>query len=177
MQELAILPTPSLFLTDPSTSNDILSYLGLWSLIGAIAFSIIVIFLFRSGTVYNSRTEEGHLKKEMPLRGILSMLIFLILVVAFIALSNYISLISRGFEITFLSVFLLNLALILILVVYDTLVIDWWVIGFWRPRFLNLPETMNKEQMKVHIKRTFVVAPIISLVIALLSAGVTVLIW
>lgn len=155
----------------------ILNYLGLWSLIGAIAFSLIVIYLFRSGSVYNARTEEGHLKEKMPLRGILSMLIFLIVVVAFIAATNYISLISKGVEITFWSLLLLNFALIAILVVYDSLVIDWFVIGFWRPAFLNLPDAMDKEQMNVHLKRTLVVAPPISLLIAVLSAGVTTLVW
>jgi hypothetical protein len=155
----------------------ILSYLGLWSLIGALAFSLIVIYLFRTGTVYNSRTEEGHLKKKMPLRGILSMLLFLVLVVAFISSTNYLSLISKGVEVTFWSLFLLNFALIGILVIFDSLVIDWWVIGFWRPAFLNLPNAMDKEQMKVHLKRTMLVAPIISLIIAFFSAGVTILIW
>jgi hypothetical protein len=146
-------------------------------LIGAIAFSLIVIYLFRSGSVYNARTEEGHLKEKMPLRGILSMFIFLILVVAFIAATNYISLISQGVEVTFWSLFLLNFALIAILILYDSLVIDWWVIGFWRPAFLKLPDAMDKEQMKVHLKRTIFVAPPIALVIAILSAGVTSLLW
>jgi hypothetical protein len=155
----------------------ILSYLGLWSLVGAIAFSLIVIYLFRSGAVYNSRTEEGHLKEKMPLRGILSMLIFLILVLAFITATNFFSLISKGIEITFWPLFLLNFALIAILVIFDSLVIDWWVIGFWRPSFLQLPDAMEKEQMKVHLKRTLIVAPVISIAIALLSAGITILIW
>jgi hypothetical protein len=110
--------------------NLILNYLGLWSLIGAIAFSFIVIYLFRTGAVYNARTEEGHLKEKMPLRGILSMLLFLVLVVAFITATNYLSIISKGVEVTFWSLFFLNFALIVILVVYDSLVIDLWVIGF-----------------------------------------------
>jgi hypothetical protein len=113
----------------------------------------------------------------MPLRGILSMLLFLVLVVAFIAVTNYLSIISKGLEVTFWSLFLLNIALIMILVVYDSLVIDWWVIGFWRPAFLNLPDAMDKEQMKVHLKRTVIVAPIISILIAVLSAGITQLLW
>jgi len=159
------------------SSAVILNYLGLWILIGAIAFSLIVIYLFRSGSVYNARTEEGHLKEKMPLRGILSMVIFLIVVVAFIAGTNYISLISKGVKVSFWSLFLLNFAFIAILVVYDSLVIDWWVIGFWRPTFLNLPDAMDKKQMKVHLQRTLIVAPPISLLIAVLSAGVTTLVW
>jgi len=105
------------------------------------------------------------------------MVIFLIVVVAFIAGTNYISLISKGVEVSFWSLFLLNFAFIAILVVYDSLVIDWCVIGFWRPTFLNLPDAMDKKQMKVHLQRTLIVAPPISLLIAVLSAGVTTLVW
>ena len=67
--------------------------------------------------------------------------------------------------------------MILILIVYDTLVIDWWVIGHWRPGFLNLPEAMNKEEMKEHIRRTFIAGPLFALLLAFLSAGVTLLVW
>ena len=155
----------------------ILNYLLLWSLIGMAAFSAIIIYLFRSNRVYEARTEDGHLKKEMPLKGLLNMLLFLALIVAFIAGANYVSLISRGIVPSFWGLFGLNLALIMTLIVYDTLVIDWWVIGHWRPGFLQLPDKMDKEQMRIHIRRSFVVAPMFGLLLAILSAGVTVLIW
>ena len=73
----------------------VLIYLGLWSLVGAAVFSLYVVFVFRSGEVYKARNEEGHLKKKIPLKGILSMVGFLVLVVAFLAGTNYFSLISR----------------------------------------------------------------------------------
>lgn len=155
----------------------IVTYLLLWSLIGAFTFSIIVFYLFRSGRVYDARNEEGHLKKEMPLKGLLTMLTFLVLVASFMTLSNYLSLVRMGIALSFWPLFGLNLALILILIVYDTLVIDWWVIGHWRPHFLQLPETMGREQMKVHIRRSFVVAPLFALLLAALSAAATFLIW
>ena len=155
----------------------ILNYLTLWSLIGAAAFSLIVIYVFRSGRVYNSRTEEGHLQERMSLKGLLTMLSFLVLVVAFIAFTNFISLFSQGVDLKFWSVFGLNLALIIILIAYDSLVIDWFVIGHWRPAFLQLPDAMDKEQMVEHIRRTFIAGPLFALLLAALSAGATVLIW
>lgn len=153
------------------------SYLLLWSLVGIIAFSIIVAYLFRSGRVYAARNEEGHLKEEMPLKGLLTMLAFLVLIVSFMTLTNYLSLVRQVAMLKFWPLFGLNLTLILILIVYDTLVIDWWVIGHWRPSFLQLPDSMDREQMKVHIRRSFVAAPLFALLLAALSACVTVLIW
>ena len=157
--------------------NLILIYLVLWSVIGSAAFSLIVVILFRSGQVYNVRNEEGHLKKKMPLKGLLNMLVFLVLVVGFMIVANYFSLVRQGIRLAFWPLLGLNLALILILITYDTLVIDWWVIGYWRPAFLKLPAKMDKVQMKEHIRRSFYVAPVFGLLLALLSAWLTVWVW
>ena len=157
--------------------NLIFNYLILWSLIGAAVFSLVVIYLFRSGRVYDSRDEKGHLKEKMPIKGILTMLAFLVLIVGFMTLTNYLSLERQGISLKFWQLFGLNFALIFILIVYDTLVIDWWVIGHWRPAFLKLPDTMDKEQMKEHIRRSFIFAPLYGLLLAALSAGMTVWIW
>jgi hypothetical protein len=155
----------------------ILGYVGIWSLIGAAGFSLIVIILFRAKVVFAARNEKGHLKKEIPLKGILSMLAFLILIVAFLVAANYASLITKQITLGYWSLFLLNMAIIFILIAYDTLVIDWWVIGLWRPSFLQLPDAMNKTEMKKHIRRSFVIAPIFGMLLALVSAAVSVILW
>lgn len=157
--------------------SQIIQYLLVWSAISAAAFSLVVIYLFRSGRVYDARTEEGHLKPHLSLRGLLTMLSFLALVVAFMTMTNFLGLVRCGFELGYWSLFGLNLSLILILTVYDSLVIDWFVIAHWRPAFLNLPQAMDREQMKEHLRRTFFVAPLYALLLASLSAGATTLLW
>ena len=154
-----------------------LIYLTSWSLIGAAAFSLIVLYLFRSGKVYDARTEEGHLKPEMPWKGILNMILFLGLIVATLTLSNFLTLVPRAADLDFWMVFLLNFLLITILILYDSLVIDWWVIGHWRPAFLQIPETMNKKQMAKHIRRTVFVAPPLAILLSAFSSIATTLIW
>ena len=156
------------------TLQTIITYLSFWTLTGAAVFSLVVIVLFRSGLAFTARSEEGHLKEEMPLKGLLTMIAFLAFIVAFITAANYFSLTRQGIHPDFWALFLLNLGLILLLEIYDTLVIDWWVIGQWRPAFLNLPEAMNKEEMKTHIRRSFVLAPLFGLLIALASAVISV---
>lgn len=148
----------------------ILRYLACWSLVGAAAFSLVVVFLFRSGVVYAARNEVGHLKKEMPLKGVLAMLAFLCLVVGFLAAANYFSLAGKGIRLSFARLFLLNLAHMLILIAFDSLVIDWWVIGIWRPEFLNLPAEMDKSQMKEHLRRTLLAGPVFALLLALFAS-------
>lgn len=159
------------------TLSQILQYLLLWSLIGALVFNLVVAYLFRSGRVYDSRTEEGHLQKRMSIKGILTTLTFLVVIVAFMTFTNFISLVSQDIQVTFWQAFWLNLSLIIILIIYDSVVIDWWVIGRWRPAFLQLPDAMDKEEMAEHIRRTFVAGPLFALLLAVLSASVTTLIW
>jgi hypothetical protein len=157
--------------------SQIANYLLTWGLTGAFTFNLFVIYLFRSGRVYDGPTKQGHIREDLPRKGLATMLVFLLAVVGFFILTNYLSLVRTGAEMKFWPVFGLNLALIVVLVVYDSLVIDWWVIAFWRPTILKLPDEMDRTQMAVHLRRTLVVAPPISLAIALLSAAGTVLIW
>jgi hypothetical protein len=67
----------------------------------------------------------------------------------------------------------LNYALFLVLFLYDTLVIDFFVIGRWRPAILNLPDEMDAGSMAEHIRASMVVAPLIGLVLSLVSTLVT----
>ena len=157
--------------------HQVLKYLILWSLIGSIVFSLMVIYLFRSGRVYDARNEKGHLKKRMSIKGLLTMISFLVLIVAFMTFTNFLSLVSQDIQVTFWQAFWLNLSLIIVLILYDSVVIDWWVIGRWRPAFLQLPEAMDKEEMAKHIRATFVAGPLFALLLAVFSAGVTTLIW
>ena len=159
------------------TITQVLIYFSTWSFIGVIAFSLIVVYLFRSGRVYDSRTKEGHFKQKIELKGLISITSFLILVVMFLTISNFLSLIRSGAVFNCWHIFSLNLGLITILILYDTLVIDWIVIAHWRPAFLRLPDAMNKVQMLEHVRRTVQVAPFIAILVATLSSTVTCLIW
>ena len=51
--------------------SDVSAYLAVWSLIGAVLFSLFVLVVFRTGIVYTSRGEDGLLKEKIPLSGYL----------------------------------------------------------------------------------------------------------
>ena len=154
-----------------------INYILLWTFIGIFLFNIFVIYLFRSGTIYESRNAQGHLKKDMTIKGALTIIAFLVVIIAIIVTSNYFSIVNIGISLSYWQYFLVNFSLIITLVIYDTLVIDWWVIALWRPSWLKIPPLMDKEQMRIHVKRSLWVAPIISLLIAFASAGITKIIF
>lgn len=151
-------------------AQGLISYLITWAVLGALLFSVFVVFVFRSDLVYTSRERDGTLKASIPLRGYVVMGAFLISIVAYFVGANVVGLRPYREDLTFLSIFALNLALYLILFIYDTVFIDGFVIGIWRPKFLQLPEEMGAESMREHILKSILPGIIFGILISGVSA-------
>ena len=154
------------------TVNHALAYLAFWSLVGATLFSLFVVFVFRSGAVYLARKRDGTLKEKVPLKGILIMAGFLATVILFFIAANFFGLARRQFSVGFGTLFALNYALYLILFAFDTLIIDGFVLSFWRPDFLRLSTELNKESMKDHIIKSLPIGTGLGLVFAGLTTTI-----
>lgn len=142
-------------------------------MIGAILFSVLVFFLFRSRLVYTSRKEDGTLKENIPLTGFLTMGVFLITVVLFFILANYFGIVKQRYHPNFGTLLLINFFLYLLLFLFDTLIIDALVLGRWRPTFLDLPDAMGGESMKEHIRRSIPVGVASGVIISLVSTAIS----
>jgi hypothetical protein len=153
--------------------REIIVYLATWGIIGSAIFSIFVIFIFRTGIVYTTRGEDGLLKEKIPLRGYLTSAVFLLCIVGYLLLANYFGLARQNMQLSFGALSVLNFALYLILFLFDTIVIDGLVLGYWRPSFLQLPEAMGWESMQEHILKSIPVGTTFGLIIALVSATVS----
>jgi hypothetical protein len=154
------------------TVNHALAYLAFWSLIGAALFSIFVVFAFRSGAVYLARKRDGTLKEKVPLSGILIMAGFLAAVILFFVAANFFGVASKHFSVGFWTLFTLNYALYLNLFAFDTLIIDGFLLSYWRPDFLRLSNELNKESMKEHIIKSLPIGTGLGLVFAGLTTTI-----
>lgn len=76
---------------------------------------------------------------------------FLMMIIAFQLVANYFGLFQKNQDWDFLPLYILNFGHYLILFLYDTLVIDYGLLGKWRPGFLRLPEKMGQISMRKHI--------------------------
>jgi hypothetical protein len=65
-----------------------------------------------------------------------------------------------------------TLILMLSLVVFDSVVVDLLVIGWWRPSFLRIPAATTFGTMKIHVARTLTVGWLFILPIAGSSSAV-----
>ena len=154
-----------------------IQYLVVWSLIGFAAFSFYVFVVFRSGMVYTSRKQDGTLKDRIPLSGILNMLLFLLIIVGFQALANFLGLASSGVDIGFMALFVLNFGHYFILFLFDTIVIDGLVLGVWRPGFLRLSDDIGGESMKKHILISIPVGMAAGIVLTAISSAISYFTW
>ena len=154
------------------TVNHALAYLAFWSLIGATLFSVFVVFVFRSGAVYLARKRDGRLKQKVPPSGILIMTGFLAAVILFFIAANFFGLARKHISVGFWTLFSVNYALYLILFAFDTLVIDGFLLSYWRPGFLRLSNELNRESMKEHIFRSLPIGTGLGLVFAGLTTTI-----
>jgi hypothetical protein len=153
------------------------SYLVKWGLIGAALFVLYVIFVFRSGLVYAARKPDGTLKDQVPLSGRLAMGSFIVIIIGFLVCANMLGLDGIEKGASFWTLFFLNYALYAILFSFDTFFIDAFVLGFWRPKFLKVPEEMGRESMKQHILKSIPVGLVVGVVLAGLSTWISRLLY
>jgi len=137
-----------------------------WFLGMCIIFNFMVVFLFKSGFVNETRDDRGHLKKKQSFKGLLVMLLFSLFVIIIMIIYNY-SLFNNN-DVSFWKIISFDFIIIMLMVFYDSFIIDLLVIGIIRPKIINLPDSMNINTMKEHVKLTFIkgwifIIPLISI--------------
>jgi hypothetical protein len=76
---------------------------------------------------------------------------------------------------SFASIFALNLLLITLLSLFDALFIDYFLLLVWRPAFWRLPEGQpTRDRMMHHIRAQFTLGWLFKVPIALLAAGLSI---
>ncbi len=143
---------------------------AIWFLIGAFLLNIIVLAIFRTGFVYKSREKNGTLRKKMPFKGFLSLLIMLILILLFFLAFDYFTFRNAG-QIKYIRVLSANLLLLLLLDFYDAFIIDILILTKWRPGFLKLNKEMTPNSMKFHVKKQFTAGWIMKLPLVFVSSS------
>ncbi len=88
---------------------EVVSYLVVWGIIGAVLFSLFVILVFKTGIVYTARNEDGLIIEKIPITGYLTSIGFLVIIIFFLVAANYFGLIQNGYQLSFWSLYALNL--------------------------------------------------------------------
>ena len=139
-----------------------------WFFAGIMLLNATVYLVYKTGIVYKSRNKNGLMKKDMPITGSVVTAVFMIMILAFFVLFDYLSL--HSFKMGFLQVAAANLVLTLLLSLYDALFIDIFVLAIWKPGFLDIPKEVTMESMKTHVKKQFTLGWVFKIPIVLISA-------
>lgn len=151
------------------TPLELLLYLFIWGSIGSTIFTLFVIVVFRTGLVWKTRNEDYKFKKKIPIIGYIAMASIPVGIISLQILANYLSLNPQTYSPDFMTLFVINYLLYLILFLYDTLIVDLLVLGIWKPAFLKLPNpTDDNSSIKTHI--------LISIPIGMIFGGIFTLI-
>jgi hypothetical protein len=158
------------------TPSQTISYLAVWGAVGCLVFSAFVIVAFRSGLVWTARDRDGTLKRRIPLRGCLAMSIIPAGLIGLQMAANVWGLRREGLELDFWLLWLLNFGHYLVLLTYDTVVIDGLVLGVWRPGFLRLTGEIGPDSMRRHILVSIPVGLVAGAVMTAISTGLSLLV-
>lgn len=159
------------------TGSEFLSFLVTWGLIGCAAFSVFVVVAFRTGLVYTARKDDGTLKDRIPLQGILAMSILPVGLIGLHLVSNYFGLVKRAIALDYWYLFLINYSVYLVFFIYDTLVIDGFVLAIWRPALLRLSDAIGRGSMRKHILISLPIGLLTGALLSLCSTALSHTLW
>jgi len=149
--------------------NSYIITLIIWFFIGANLLNIVVIIFSYTGLLYSKYDKEGRIKKKVPLKGFLSTIFGLVIIMILFVFYDY-SLFKESEQINYFDILLANFILLFLLELYDALFIDIFVIGLWRPKFLKLKDYYSLGSMRTHVKKQFTIAWIMKIPLLLLSS-------
>lgn len=146
-----------------------ISTLIIWFFSGAALLLVVTYLVYKTKVVYAAREKSGVIKRQIPAAGILSMLVFLLLVLAFLVGFDVVSFGKPGSN-SITEIILYNFLLVTALSLFDAFVIDYLILGCWKPEFLQIPLEVTTDSMKIHIKKQLSIGWLIKIQLAVISA-------
>jgi hypothetical protein len=154
--------------------SDLLGKLIVVLTTGAVLMFVLSFTVYRKSYYYQKAQAEmlGVARKPGVLSRLVTIGIMLTMILFFALVDLWI---STNVSYSFWSIFVLNLLLIALLSLFDALFIDYFLLLVWRPAFWQLPEGQpTRDQMMRHIKVQFTLGWLFKVPIALLAAGLSI---
>jgi hypothetical protein len=149
--------------------EELLVSLLLWFILSILILHILLVIVYRTGIVFTNREKDGSLKKKMPLKGLVTMVVFFLLIVLFFILFDIFTF-SNYTSVNFSMVLIMNFFLLVLFDIYDAVVVDLLILAKIKPKFLHLPSEVTMDSMKYHVKKQFTVGWILKIPILIISS-------
>jgi hypothetical protein len=142
----------AIFAGYPVERKHVFCHLLQFFIIGCIALLLLTVVVYRTGMVHATRDRQGHLKKRQSVSGILILFVVLLLIISFFVTFGLVTFQNGS---SFSKIVLRTALLMLLLVSFDSLIIDLLIIGIIRPSLLQIPSETTLKTMKEHVIKTF----------------------
>ena len=127
------------------------TFIWKWGLLGVGLFTGMLGLAAKTKVFEMVRDEDGRMRKDTPLAGKLLKAGFVVVLIGFFLLANHMGL-APGGPMEFKELFTHDLLVYMIILLFDTFVIDILVIVLWHPDFLHLPDTEGFTSIPFHLK-------------------------
>lgn len=119
--------------------------------LGCIVFTGFILLMSYSGIASAMRDEEGKFRKEINFKSALGAIIFLCFLLGLLFIANVKYANSLPATPSLINLWINSLSVFFIIHVYDLLVLDYFIIIKWHPKFLDLPNTSYYRSFRPHV--------------------------
>lgn len=119
--------------------------------IGCLVFTAFILFMAYTGIASEMRDEEGHFTKKRNLKTVLGGILFIFFLIGILYVGNLCLMESAGESPGLLMLWINSFSIFFLIHLYDLVVLDYFVVIKWHPKFLNLPETNYYRSFRPHL--------------------------
>ena len=113
----------------------------LMGIVGCVIFTIFLFFMSFTGIASAMRDNEGNFKKEKNFKYILGAFFFLSFIISLLYISNLVYARPMQAKPELIDLWFNSFSVFFIIHIYDLVILDYFIVVKWHPKFLNLPNT------------------------------------
>ena len=110
--------------------------------VGCLVFTAFILFMAYTGIASEMRDEEGNFKKKRTLKTILGATLFIFFLIGLLYVGNLCLIDSAEDSPGFFMLWINSFGIFFLMHLYDLVILDYFVVIKWHPKFLNLPDTI-----------------------------------
>ncbi|NJN41825.1 MAG: hypothetical protein HC811_05945 [Flammeovirgaceae bacterium] len=119
--------------------------------IGCLVFTAFILFMAYSGIASEMRDEEGNFKKNRNLKTVLGGTLFIFFLIGILYVGNLYLMESAEESPGLFQLWINSFGIFFLIHLYDLVILDYFVVIKWHPKFLNLPDTHYYKSFRPHL--------------------------
>lgn len=142
--------------------------------LGIVWLNVVVLFMFRTRVIYRFITKKGEVRHPFEEKSLGWLCLGGFMVLVYLLISDF--LVFGQTDRTFPEVFVVNLGLMVLLLAYNALVINQWLLVVVRPIMLNVSKLMTPITIRSYTRFLIIQGGVAAFFLSMVSAWIYLLI-